>query len=144
MIRIFTRQIEKLGTEEGLALVFIAMVGLVMFLFLAMSMNLAELVNIKIKNQNVADATALSGAVWQARALNMISATNQNIIAFWMAFIAHNSVALMFAAGLGFLFCNVDNPLEVPLCIMVMALVGVMVAASMTWAMSAYRKTLND
>jgi hypothetical protein len=88
MIRIFTRQIEKLGTEDGQALVFVALVGLVTFLFFAMTMNVAELVNTKIKNQNVADATALSAAVWQARALNLISATNRNMVELYAGLVA--------------------------------------------------------
>jgi hypothetical protein len=85
MIRIFTRQIEKLHSEDGQALVFVALMGLVIFLFLAMTMNVAELVNTKIKNQNVADATALSAAVWQARDLNLVSAANRNMLEMWAA-----------------------------------------------------------
>jgi hypothetical protein len=88
MIRIFTRQIETLRSEDGQALVFVALVGLVLFLFLAMTMNVAELVNTKIKNQNVADATALSAAVWEARVLNLVSATNRNMLELWAAAIA--------------------------------------------------------
>ena len=84
MIRIFTRQIEKLHAEDGQALVFVAMVGLVIFLFFAMTMNVAELVNTKIKNQNVADATALSAAIWQARVLNLVAAANMNLMEFWV------------------------------------------------------------
>jgi len=85
MIRIFTRQIERLHSEDGQALVFVALMGLVIFLFLAMTMNVAELVNTKIKNQNVADATALSAAVWQARALNLVAASNRNMAELWGA-----------------------------------------------------------
>jgi hypothetical protein len=83
MIRIFTRQIERLRSEDGQALVFVALMGLIIFLFLAMTMNVAELVNTKIKNQNVADAAALSAAVWQARALNLVSAANRNMLELW-------------------------------------------------------------
>jgi hypothetical protein len=85
MIRIFTRQIERLRSEDGQALVFVALMGMVIFLFLAMTMNVAELVNTKIKNQNVADATALSAAVWQARALNLVAASNRNMLELWAA-----------------------------------------------------------
>jgi len=92
MIRIFTRQIEKLHTEDGQALVFVALMGLVIFLFLAMTMNVAELVNTKIKNQNVADATALSAAVWQARALNLVAAANRNMVELWAAAIVLGAV----------------------------------------------------
>lgn len=83
MIRVFTRQIEKLGSEEGQALVFVAMVGLVIFLFFAMSMNIAEILNAKIKSQNAADAAALSGAAWEARALNLVSGFNANMLNAW-------------------------------------------------------------
>ncbi len=83
MIRIFTRQIERLHSEEGQALVFVALMGLVIFLFLAMTLNVAELVNTKIKNQNVADAAAISAAVWQARTLNLVSAVNRSS---WLVF----------------------------------------------------------
>jgi len=86
MIRIFTRQIEKLRSQDGQALVFVAMVGLLIFLFFAMTMNLAELVQLKIKNQNTADAAAISAAVWQARALNTVSALNQNLLNWWVVF----------------------------------------------------------
>jgi len=88
MIRLFTRQIERLHSEDGQALVFVALVGLVIFLFFAMTMNVAELVNTKIKNQNVADATALSAAVWQARALNLVAASNRNMLELWVGALA--------------------------------------------------------
>ena len=101
MIRVFTRQIEKLHTEDGQALVFVALMGLVIFLFFAMTMNVAELVNTKIKNQNAADAAALSAAVWQARVLNLVSAANRNMLELW---------ALALVAGPGCLalglFCH--------------------------------------
>jgi len=84
MIRVFSRQIQKLHSQEGQALVFVAMVGLLLFLFFAMTMNLAEVAHIKIKNQNTADAAALSGAVWQARVLNTVSALNQSILDWWV------------------------------------------------------------
>jgi len=105
MIRIFTRQIEILNTEEGQALVFVAMVGLVIFLFFAMTMNVADLVNTKIKNQNVADATALSAAIWQARALNLVAAANMNLMQFWI--LALGSFAMCpVALAVCFLVCG--------------------------------------
>jgi hypothetical protein len=87
MIGVFTRQIAKLHSQDGQALVFVAMVGLVIFLFFAMTMNVAELVNTKIKNQNVADAVALSAAGSEARALNLVSAANRNLVEFWIIWI---------------------------------------------------------
>ncbi len=107
MLSVFTRQIEKLGSEEGQALVFVAMVGLVVFLFFAMTMNVAELLNTKIKNQNVADATALSGAVWEARFLNLVAGTNESLLEFWLAFFAN--LVVMQGAGVCLLYCQ-ENP----------------------------------
>ncbi len=101
MIRIFTRQIEKLHEEEGQALVFVALVGLVIFLFLAMAMNVAEMVNLKIKNQNVADAAALSAAVWQARTLNLVSGINRNMLELYAA-----ALLAWQACGIGVLGCE--------------------------------------
>jgi hypothetical protein len=95
MIRIFTRQIERLHSEDGQAMVFVGLVGLIIFLFFAMTMNVAELVNTKIKNQNVADAAAISAAVWQARTLNLISAANRNMLEHW-------GLAIMFWYSTGF------------------------------------------
>ncbi len=138
MIRLFTKQIERLGSEEGQALVFVAMVGLVIFLFLAMSMNMAELINTKIKNQNVADATALSGAVWQARALNMIAGANQNIITWWMLYYIDNSVVILTTLFFGMMFCNVENPLEIPLCIFILAFAAGLFLAALAFLGAAF------
>ena len=118
MIRIFTRQIEKLGNEEGQALVFVAMVGLVIFLFFAMSMNLAELVNTKIKSQNATDAVAISGAVWQARAFNMMAATNENLLNLW-SILMINFVAEGLLFGICLLACQ-PGP-GIPLCLVCIA-----------------------
>lgn len=121
MIRIFTRQIEKLGSEEGQALVFVAMVGLVIFLFFAMSMNLAELVNTKIKSQNAVDAAALSGAVWQARAFNLVAGTNENLLNLWANFLTHvlGEIVLL---GLCNTACGAGFSLACGLCVVLMAL----------------------
>jgi hypothetical protein len=100
MIRIFTRQIERLQSEEGQAMVFVALVGLIIFLFFAMTMNVAELVNTKIKNQNAADAAALSAAAWQARTLNLVSAANRNMIEHWGV-----GLAALYATGITTLGC---------------------------------------
>ncbi len=99
MIRIFTRQIEKLGTEDGQALIFVALVGLVIFLFFSVTMNVADLVNTKIKNQNVADAAALSAAVWQARTLNLVAAANQNLMEQWVFFLGFFGGTIVLTLG---------------------------------------------
>jgi hypothetical protein len=46
-------------------------------------MNIAELINAKIKSQNVADAVAISAATWEARALNLIAQTNRMMLEYW-------------------------------------------------------------
>jgi hypothetical protein len=119
MIRIFTRQIERLGSEEGQALVFVALVGLVIFLFFSMAMNVAELVNVKIKNQNVADAAALSAAVWQARALNLIAASNRIMLELWVVALA-TGYGCVFSMGLCAAFFCLEmavDPLPCLLCL---------------------------
>ena len=120
MIRIFTRQIEKLHTEDGQALVFVALVGLVIFLFFAMTMNVAELVNTKIKNQNVADATALSAAVWQARALNLVSGVNRNMLELWAFAILAGQACGMAALGCDQLLCG-ELWIDPPFCLLCLA-----------------------
>lgn len=116
MIRIFSRQIEKLHSRDGQALVFVAMVGLVIFLFFALTMNLAELVQLKIKNQNTADAAALSAAVWQARVLNTVSALNQNILDGWVYLaLGESSAFILTLVGCGYLCCGWQCPLN-PAC----------------------------
>ena len=50
--------------------------GLLLFAFLA---NVGHVVNGKIKAQNSADAVAYSGAIWQARGMNAITAANHII-----------------------------------------------------------------
>ena len=126
MIRIFTRQIERLHSEEGQALVFVALMGLVIFLFFAMTMNVAELVNTKIKNQNVADAAAISAAVWQARTLNLVSAVNRNMLELYGAAMLAWQGCLAGALGCDQLLCGqlwVD-PLFCIVCLVVTGGVG--------------------
>ena len=94
MISVFTRQIEKLHREDGQALVFVAMVGMLIFMFFAMTANIAEITQTKIKQQNTADAVALSGAVWQARVLNTVSALNRNILDWWVYALAALALAM--------------------------------------------------
>jgi len=117
MIRIVSRQIEKLHSRDGQALVFVAMVGLLIFLFFALTMNLAELVQLKVKNQNTADAAALSAAVWQARVLNTVSALNQNILDWWATVPLSSTLGLVTTlVGCGYLCCGWQCPLA-PQCV---------------------------
>jgi len=117
MIRIFTRQIERLGTEDGQAMVFVAMVGLLIFLFFAMSMNMAQLINTKIKHQNAADATVYSAAVWEARALNLVAGMNQRMLLAYLAAVTSGGVGII-DSGLIFVVCSsVCPPFTNPACI---------------------------
>lgn len=130
MIRIFTRQIERLHSEDGQAMVFVALVGLIIFLFFAMTMNVAELVNTKIKNQNVADAAALSAAVWQARTLNLVSAANRNLLELWAV-----ALAGFYATGITALGCEyICGPFSLDLiwCILCLAAAAFLLAASLS------------
>lgn len=137
MIRMVTRQIEKLHSEDGQALVFVAMVGLVIFLFFAMTMNVADLVNTKIKNQNVADATALSAAVWQARALNLISAANRNMLELWAV-----AIATLGTCGPGLVACDLygcgENWIDPIWCISCLALFGAECAVGLSFLAGAH------
>lgn len=65
--------------EHGQALIYTVMVMLVLVCFIALVINAGRTINWKIKMQNSADASAVSGAIWQARALNMIAALNDGI-----------------------------------------------------------------
>ncbi len=121
MIRVFTRQIERLHSEEGQALVFVALMGLIIFLFLAMTMNVAHLVNTKIKNQNAADAEALSAAVWQARTLNLVAALNRNMIELWAVGLPLGQGCIVAGAGCGLFFCG-DYTVDPLPCIACLAL----------------------
>ncbi len=139
MIKIFTRQIEKLGSEKGQALVFVAMVGVVIFLFFAMTMNLAEVVNTKIKNQNVADATALSAAAWQARALNITAGLNENIYQHWLQFLFFSEWFVIQLLACQFACCYwtcTDNPTCI-LCVIFMSTALFGLLYSLTGGMTA-------
>ena len=70
---------ESRKREGGQALVFTIIVILILMTFLALIINVGETISKKIKMQNSADASALSGAIWQARALNIIATLNVGI-----------------------------------------------------------------
>ena len=72
---------ESRKREGGQALVFTILVILILMTFLALIINVGETISKKIKMQNSADASALSGAIWQARALNIIATLNFGIMA---------------------------------------------------------------
>lgn len=120
MIRIFTGQIVSLRSQKGQALPFVAMVGLLIFLFFAMSVNLADLVNTKIKAQNAADASALSAAVWEARGLNLVAATNMNLLGLWVYFLADLYVDALLLGACS-LVCLSEDEALMPVCVLCLA-----------------------
>ena len=67
-------------TKNAQALVFTVISILVLICFIAFVINAGEVISWKIKMQNCADASALSGAIWQARGLNIIAVLNDGII----------------------------------------------------------------
>lgn len=73
----FRRDMSRLYSErEGQAGVFSALVMFTLYLFLALAFNIGTFVGERISVQTSADAVALSGAAWQARTLNVITAMN--------------------------------------------------------------------
>ncbi len=136
MIRIFARQIVSLRSEKGQALPFVAMVGLLIFLFFAMTMNLAELVNTKIKAQNAADASALSAAVWEARGLNLVAAANVNLVALWVYFLADLYVDALLFGACG-LVCMSGEEILMPACILCLAFALLELVSFLGWVVTA-------
>ncbi len=67
--------------SSGQALVFTLLTVFVLLAFIAMTVNLSELMFHKTRMQSAADAAALSAAVWQARCLNLIAVLNIGITA---------------------------------------------------------------
>lgn len=90
MLKIFTRQIQRLGKDEdGQSIVFVALVLIILVCFLAITINVGSQVSRKIQLQNAADAAALSGATWEARGLNLIAELNRGIMGTILVMIAY-------------------------------------------------------
>ncbi|MFC1851949.1 TadE/TadG family type IV pilus assembly protein [candidate division CSSED10-310 bacterium] len=70
---------ELRSDKDGQSMVFIALILFTMVCFIAITINVGVFISHKIHNQGIADAAALSGAVWQARGLNLIKLMNQMI-----------------------------------------------------------------
>ena len=82
----------------GQALVFVLLTVVTLIAFIALTVNLSELLARKIHMQSAADAAALSGAVWQARCLNLVAALNIGITAC-MAGITAMIIAIAISRG---------------------------------------------
>ncbi len=70
---------KKRNGEGAQALIFTILISLLLISFIAFVVNAGRVISRKIKMQTAADASALSGAIWQARALNMIATLNVGI-----------------------------------------------------------------
>jgi hypothetical protein len=90
MLKIFTKQIQRLGRDEGgQSIVFVALILIVLVCFLAVTINVGSQVSRKIQLQNAADAAVLSGATWEARGLNLIAELNRGIMGTILVMIAY-------------------------------------------------------
>jgi hypothetical protein len=61
---------------DGQAIVFVVLILFVLICFIGLTINVGHRVSKKIELQNAADAAAMSGAIWIARGLNLISILN--------------------------------------------------------------------
>jgi len=71
--------------ESGQLLVFTALIGLVLVMFVSIIYNVGVFVGEKMKVQDAADAAAYSQAVWEARTLNYFAYTNRTMISYLVA-----------------------------------------------------------
>jgi hypothetical protein len=62
--------------HDGQALLFVVLVLFTLICFIGLTINVGHRVSSKIELQNAADAAAMSGAIWIARGLNLISILN--------------------------------------------------------------------
>lgn len=77
MLRFFIRHTGRLKRDEGgQAIIFVAVLGLVLVLFAAAVINVGNLATTRIRMQGSADAAAQTTGVWTARGLNLISSMN--------------------------------------------------------------------
>ena len=62
--------------DDGQAIIFAALVFVVLVCFAAMVVDVGEVVTWRIRMQNAVDAAALACGTWQARGLNMLQVLN--------------------------------------------------------------------
>ena len=73
------------GRRRGQVTIFVALVMVALALFVMAVVNSAQLVALRIRLQNAADASALAGATVQASAMNNIAGLNKRIGRLWNA-----------------------------------------------------------
>lgn len=77
MFRFLVKRTSRLRRDEGgQAIIFVAVLGLVLALFAAVVINVGNLATTRIKMQGASDAAAQTAGVWTARGLNLISSMN--------------------------------------------------------------------
>lgn len=77
MFRFLVKNTGRLRRDEGgQAIIFVAVLGLVLVLFAAAVINVGNLATTRIRMQGSADAAAQTTGVWTARGLNLISTMN--------------------------------------------------------------------
>ncbi len=81
------------GDRGGQATIFAALVLFVLVCVLALTLDVGSLVHRRITLQNAADASALSGAAWEAKGLNLIASLNQGIATMFGIMTAYVVVA---------------------------------------------------
>ena len=74
---LFFHRLNRLHEDRGgQAIVFVALVLFVLICFFALTINVGHRITGKVEMQNAADAAVMSGAIWHARGLNLISVMN--------------------------------------------------------------------
>ena len=74
---LFFHRLHRVHSDgEGQAIVFVALVLFVLICFFALTINVGHRITGKVEMQNAADAAVMSGAIWHARGLNLISIMN--------------------------------------------------------------------
>lgn len=82
MITYFCKKLGRVNSDEsGQSIVFVTLILLTMVAFVGVTINVGNFVAAKIRMQNVVDAAALNGVIWEARGFNAIQAANAAIFA---------------------------------------------------------------
>ena len=77
MIRLIYKRLQSGHDDQGgQTIIFIAIVLFALICFFALVVNVGHRVTAKVETQNAADAAVLTGAIWNARGLNIISVLN--------------------------------------------------------------------
>ena len=91
------------GDVDGNAMIFIVIVLFTLVCFFVFSIHVGQRFTHKVEMQNAADAAVISGAVWKARGLNLISLLNVSMsecLALIIMFKAFNDTLKVAEAGL--------------------------------------------